>query len=131
MLEIIEKIPETGSFSRSTDAMNAIRVMKGHKNVVIMLSKVVSATIQKKGTVKTVTVPSLRQEASSFSVLPGNRSKIKDRKQASADYRLTGMLFAIIPYQIFFPPRAISASSQLISQALALAMICASLVLNQ
>ena len=39
MLEIIEKIPETGSFSRSTDAMNAIRVMKGHKNVVIMLSK--------------------------------------------------------------------------------------------
>ena len=76
MLEIIEKIPETGSFSRSTDAMNAIRVMKGHKNVVIMLSKVVSATIQKEGTVKTVTVPSLRQEAIFFG---SSRKPVEDK----------------------------------------------------
>ena len=52
-------------------------------------------------------------------------------QEKALDNDISGMLFLIIPYQIFFPPRAISASSQLISQALALAMICASLVLNR
>ena len=86
MLEIIEKIPETGSFSRSTDAMNAIRVMKGHKNVVIMLSKVVSATIQKEGTVKTVTVPSLRQEANSF--FGSSQKPVEDKGSEAGKCRL-------------------------------------------
>ena len=85
MLEIIEKIPETGSFSRSTDAMNAIRVIKGHKNVVIMLSKVVSATIQKEGTVKTVTVPSLRQEAIFFG---SSRKPVEDKGSEAGKCRL-------------------------------------------